>query len=555
MKKGEGLICKRFNYDRREWLIMESKIKDEKITRSHWIQFFALVFGAFVAIEAMAFQAPAIPVISQHFELPTYLAGLILLTFYIASATLYPIVGRLADQYGRKKMLIVGMVIFIISEVAAAISPDFTIFLVARVFQGVAVGFILPVAIAYIGVIFPPEKRGMASGIFSSVQAIAAMSGAAIAGYLILQYGWPIIYWISAALALLGLIVVLLFVEESKGEKQSSFDIIGIILIFVTAATLLSVSTIGKTFGFFSPYTIITVIVGLLTLALLWICENRIKNPLMELSLLKIRLFSMAVGINLLIVATFMLFIYCMNFFIASRPGGDASQTGLFYMFLYGAASIGGLVAGRLADRFSGRTILVNIFFIPIIIMFIFTMINSSTSFTIIAALAVGLGLISGANTPILMKFALNEVPKEKLAAGAGLFSFIRDFGTPLGSITGIVLFSTFKDATFKESLLASASNAGISSEHTAALITAGQTGIVENNNLAEQLSILGVSFDSIYATANAVSLTSAVHSIAYIAMAMFSIILLLCFLIPKSKKKTITIVAPEIKLVEEKLS
>lgn len=503
----------------------------------------------------MAFQAPAIPVISLHFGLPTYLAGLILLTFYVASATLYPIVGRLADQYGRKKMLVIGMIIFTISEIAAAIAPDFTIFLVARLFQGVAVGFILPIAIAYIGVIFPPEKRGMASGIFSSVQAIAAMSGAAIAGYLILQYGWPIIYWISAALAFLGLIVVLLFVEESKGEKQLSFDFIGIILIFVTSITLLSVSTIGKMFGFFSPFTIITLVVGIVAIVLLWIWENRIKNPLIELSLLKIRLFSMAVCINLLIVATFMLFIYCMNFFISSRPGGDASQTGLFYMFLYGASSIGGLVVGRLSDKFNGRSILISIFFIPTIVMIIFTTIDATTPFNIIAALAICLGFVSGANTPILMKFALNEVPKEKLAAGAGLFSFIRDFGTPLGSVSGIVLFSIFKDSAFKETLLASASEAGISSEHSAALIAAGQTGIVENSALSEQLSTLGVSFETIYTTANAAGLTSAVHSIAYIAMVLFAIILFLCFLIPKSKKEATTIIAPEIKMVEETLS
>ena len=534
----------------------ESKPQDAKVTRSQWVQFLALVFGAFVAIEAMAFQAPAIPVISQHFELPTYLAGLILLTFYVASATLYPIVGRLADQYGRKKMLIIGMVIFAISEVAAAIAPDFTVFLIARVFQGIAVGFILPIAIAYIGVIFPPEKRGMASGIFSSVQAIAAMSGAAIAGYLILQYGWQITYWLSAILAVLGLIVVLVFVEESKGEKQTSFDFIGLILIFVTSATLLSVSTIGKTFGFFSPYTIITLIVGIVALTLLWICENRINNPLVELSLLKIKLFSMAVGINLLIVATFMLFIYCMNFFITSRPGGDASQTGLFYMFLYGASSIGGLIVGRLSDKISGRSILITIFFIPTIIMFIFTMLDASMPFNIIAALAVCLGFVSGANTPILMKFALNEVPKEKLAAGAGLFSFIRDFGTPLGSVSGIVLFSIFKDAAFKETLLASATEAGIASEHSAALLAAGQTGTVENSALAEQLSSLGVSFESIYSTANAAGLTSAVHSIAYIAMALFAMILLLCFLIPKAKKAPApAVIAQEMVVVEETVS
>ncbi len=183
-------------------------------------------------------------------------------------------------------------------------------------------------------------------------------------------------------------------------------------------------------------------------------------------------------------------------------------------------------------------------------------MIDVTIPFSNLAVLAVCLGFVSGANTPILMKFALNEVPSEKLAAGAGLFSFIRDFGTPLGSVTGIVLFSIFKDTAFKETLLASASEAGISSEHSAALLAAGQTGTVENSALAEHLSSLGVSFESIYATANAAGLTSAVHTIAYIAMALFAIILLLCILIPKPKK----IPAPvtdtvEIKMVEETLS
>lgn len=505
--------------------------KSEKITKSQWVQFIALIFGAFVSIEAMAFQAPAI---SEHFQLPTYLAGLILLTFYVASATLYPIVGRLADHFGRKKLLVIGMIIFTLSELLAAISSDFTIFLIARVFQGMAVGFVLPIAIAYIGVIFPPEKRGMASGIFTSVQAIAGMSGAAIAGFLILQYGWPIIYWVSAVLALLGLIVILLFVKESKGEKNESFDFIGLILIFVTSISLLSVSTIGKAYGFLSPITIITGIIGFVSIITLWIAENRIKSPLIELSLLKIRQFSMAVGINVLIVATFQLFIYSMNFFISTRPGGDASQTGLFYMFLYGAASIAGLVVGRLSDKFNPRTILIFIFFIPIIVMFIFSFIDATTSFKLIASLAVFLGFVSGSNTPILMKFALNETPSEKLAAGSGLFSFIRDFGVPLGSVSGIVLFSTIKDSVFQKTLLANANEAGIGNEYTNALLTAGKTGTVSDPALTDQLSTVGLTFETLYNSATSAGLTSAIHLIAYVTLVLFAIILLLCFLIPK---------------------
>ncbi|MGE7843506.1 hypothetical protein ACQKNX_22355 [Lysinibacillus sp. NPDC093712] len=152
------------------------------------------------------------------------------------------------------------------------------------------------------------------------------------------------------------------------------------------------------------------------------------------------------------------------------------------------------------------------------------------------------------------MKFALNEVPKEKLAAGAGLFSFIRDFGTPLDSVSGIVLFSIFKDTACKETLLASTTEAG--SEHSAALLAAGQTVTDENCALAEHLTSLGVSFESIFTTATAAGLTSAVHTIDYIAMALFAIILFLYFLIPKAKKAPVlAVIASGMVVVEETVS
>src|SRR5699024_313666 len=129
----------------------------------------------------MVFQAPAIPVIAKAFDVPTHLSGLIVISFYIMSAAFYPITGRLADQFGRKKIILTGMVLFMVSEFAAALSPTFTFLLTMRAFQGIAVACIFPIVIAYIGVIFPPEKRGFASGIFNGFQGIASMTGAAIA--------------------------------------------------------------------------------------------------------------------------------------------------------------------------------------------------------------------------------------------------------------------------------------------------------------------------------------------------------------------------------------
>lgn len=354
--------------------------------RSQWGQFAALVFGSFISIEAMVFQAPAIPSISQHFLLPTYLAGLIILSFYISSTALYPVMGRVADQFGRKRVLLFGMTIFAISEFAAALSPSFSFFLGARVVQGFAVACILPVAIAYIGAIFPPEKRGMATGILSAVQAIASMTGAVIAGYLVQQYGWTIIYWISGVLSIIGFVVIKVFVEESKGNGSRSLDFLGVFLLILTTGCMLSISTLVKSYGIFSHYTLGTLGLGVIAAISLWMAENRISNPIVELSLLKRRLYAMVVIIYLLVVAAFQSFIYSMNFFISSKPGGDVTEVGLFYMVIYGGSAIGGLIFGKLADKLNNKKLVLSILLIPIFTLFIFSFIDTQTPFSYISS-------------------------------------------------------------------------------------------------------------------------------------------------------------------------
>ncbi|WP_042348710.1 MFS transporter [Bacillus massiliigorillae] len=518
---------------------------ENKVQRSQWIQFIALLFGSFICIEAMVFQAPAIPSISQHFELPTYLAGLIILSFYITSASFYPIMGRFADQFGRKKILLFGMVIFAVSEVAAAISPNFSFFLIARVFQGFAVSCILPVAMAYISIIFPPEKRGFATGIFTAVQGCGSMTGAVIAGYLIKIYGWPIIYWVSAVLAILGFIVIKMFIVESKGEKTRSFDLLGAFLLFICAGSMLSVSTLVKSFGAASPYTLGTLALGVVAAIALWIVENRIANPIVELSLFKKRLFALAMIMNLLTVAGYQSFIYIMNFFISSSPGRDVSNVGLFYTIIYAGGVVGAILIGKLADKINNKKLVNFIYLIPIVTIFVFSMINVYTSFSYITILSIILGFSQGAITPILMKYTLSTIPADKLGAGSGVFTTFRDLGTPLGSVTGIIIFSSFTDAFTKSSLSDISKLEGISSNVMGALEQARISGGTKiEQSLANELQSLGITFQDLMTKATAEGLTTALQYSAYIIIGIFALVFIISLLIPKQKAEQ-TLAAP----------
>ncbi len=513
---------------------------ENKILRSQWIQFSALVFGAFIAIEAMVFQAPAIPAISQHFQIPTHLSGLIILSFYIASTALYPIAGRVSDQIGRKRVLLYGMTIFIISEVAAAISPNFSFFLVARVFQGFAVACILPVAIAYIGIIFPPEKRGFASGIFTAVQGIASTTGAVIAGFLVKIYGWSIIYWISAALALIGLFIVKFFVPESKGTGKVKLNFTGALLILICTGCLLSVSTMVSTFGVGSVYTLGVLTCGVGTAAILWFTENRNAQPILELSLLKKRLFAQLILINLIIQAAYQAFIYAMNFFISTRPNGDVSESGMFYMFIYAASVCGSLLFGKLIDKFNNKKLLIFSLSLPILTLILFSFITVSTTFSNVSLLAMLFGFGLGSATPIFIKNALSVMPEEKYGSGSGLFSFIRDFGAPLGSVTGIVLFSYLTGIFTNSSLQTQAEQAGVDPALMGAVEQAGLSGGEKvDESLTTELTSLGVTFDDLMAKASSDGLTFAIQNMAYILIAIFAIALILTFFLPTKKGGT----------------
>ncbi len=515
---------------------------ENKVQRSQWVQYIALLFGSFICIEAMVFQAPAIPSISQHFELPTYLAGLIIISFYITSASFYPIMGRIADRFGRKKILLFGMTIFFASEIAAAISPNFSFFLIARVFQGFAVACILPITMAYIGVIFPPEKRGFAIGIFTAVQGIGSMTGAVIAGYLIKIYGWPIIYWVSAGLALLGFFVIKFFIVESKGDKKVSFDLLGGLLLFICAASMLSLSTIVKSFGAASPYSLGTIALGVIAAILLWIVENRKENPIVELSLFKNRIFTLAMILNLLTVAGFQSFIYIMNFFISSTPGRDVSNVGLFYTIIYAGSVVGALIIGKLTDKFNNKKILNFMYIVPIVTIFIFSFIDIYTPFFYITILSIILGFSQGAITPIIMKYTLSTIPSEKLGAGSGVFTTFRDFGTPIGSVTGIIIFSSFTESITKSSLADISIQEGISANAIGALEQARLSqGANVQELLANELQSLGITIQELLTRATAEGLTVALQYSAYIIIAIFALVFIISLLLPKQKTERTT--------------
>lgn len=412
-------------------------------SRTAWKTYLALLFGTFITIEAAAFQAPALPSLTKHFGIPINLAALILMSYFLGLTVFAPIMGRLGDQRGRKRVLLAGLLGFAVSEIAAACAPNFPFFLGARIAQGLSVACILPGVFAYIGHLFPEQRRGMALGIFAMTMTLGAASGGLLGGLLIDRFGWPAVYWISGVLAFIGIVPVALLVPDIRSNQPAApFDLKGAMYLFATIGALLSLPTWIGNFGATSPYTALIVVTGLLGLTMLWRNGQRVAAPVVEIDILRRPAFALPSAIYWLHLLSFSGVVYALAFFINGRPGGSAAQFGFVTLFLYGSSVLAAPLAGRLVDRIAPRSVTITALAGTLGGLALLLTIRSDTPLWFVIATVCVLGVMMGCNTPAVMKLALGAVPHDRLGAGTGLFSTLRDLGAPTGSSVSLATFS-----------------------------------------------------------------------------------------------------------------
>ena len=505
-------------------------------SRSPWQVYLVLLFSTFVTIEAAAFQAPAIPSVARHYGIPINLSALILLFYFLALTVFAPIMGRLADRVGRKRILMFGLLVFGLAEFLAASAPAFPLFLAARFLQGFGVACILPGVMAYVSDLFPARSRGTALGVLTLAMTLGAASGGLLGGLLIDSFGWSSVYWISGALAIAGLAPVASLVPEIRSsEARRPFDLAGALLLFVTIGALLSLPTWAGNFGIYSSYTLAVLCAGVLGLVMLVRGGSRTAAPVVDFSILKQRSFALPTAIYWLHLLSFSGVLYALAFFINGRPGGSASQFGFVSLFLYGSSMVSAPISGRLVDRMNPRGVSIFALTGTLIALVMFTTIRVDTPLWFIVLTVSALGLMMGANTPAIMKLALGAVPRERMGVGTGLFRMLCDLGSPTGSAFALAVFGTSLAIHTGQALTARAKALGVGDEFLdslAALFASKGKTVVPA--LAEQLQARGTDAKELLRLAGLDGLSGALPSVGYLLLGMVSLAWLLSFLLPR---------------------
>ncbi|WP_198295439.1 MFS transporter [Diaminobutyricimonas sp. LJ205] len=263
--------------------------------------------------------------------------------------------GKLGDRYGRKKMYILGVVLFGITSVAIGLVGTVEGVLVFRALQGVSAALLMPQTIALLRATFPREKFGMAVGIWGGVSSVSIAGGPLVSGLLVQSLGWEWVFYINVPIAIAGVVMAALVIRETAVEKGGRIDILGIILLAGALFAVVFAVVQAQSWGWGSIATIGVFAAALVLFALFVLVEARVASPLIPLSLFKTA--GVSVG-GLVFVANFFAILgvtFLLTLFLMNSLGNGTATAGLMMLpmsaFAIPSAPIGALLTSKIGPR------------------------------------------------------------------------------------------------------------------------------------------------------------------------------------------------------------
>ncbi|OBE94899.1 MFS transporter [Mycolicibacterium elephantis] len=258
--------------------------------------------------------------------------------------------GRIGDIYGRRRALLAGVALFGLASAACALAPTVTVLIVFRAIQGLGAALIFPVSISVLTNAFPAAKAGHAIGLAYGIAALGNAGGPLIGGLLTDTVGWRWIFWLNLPLVLACLVIGAWSIAESHDHTvPRRLDVTGLALI--TAAIGLFTLTFDRvpSWGWLSGSTLLFFAGALAAMAGFVVAENRIRWPLVDLSLARNPKFVILVVAGTISNIAYAVTIFLSTLYLQQARGLDPLTAGLVFLGPSAGAALGGVLSGRLA--------------------------------------------------------------------------------------------------------------------------------------------------------------------------------------------------------------
>ncbi|GAB2578876.1 MFS transporter [Paractinoplanes abujensis] len=322
------------------------------------VLYLALGGLAFAVLQSLV--SPALATIGRDLQVSTADVSWIVTAYLLSASVLTPILGRLGDMAGKRKVLIVVLAILAAGTVVAALAPNLAVLIVGRVLQGAA-GAILPLSIGIVRDELPRERVATTVGLISAIFGIGAGIGIVAAGPIVEHLSWHWLFWLPLALVVIALMGAIFGMKESPVRTPGKLDVVGATILSVSLVGLLLAISKGQAWGWGDAKTVGLLALGVVGLIVFVLVELKVREPLIDMRLMKVRgvwatdLVALILGFAMF--GTFLLVPTLIQLPAATGYGfgKSVSQAGLFLLPTVVMMVLFGPLAGILNRKFGPK--------------------------------------------------------------------------------------------------------------------------------------------------------------------------------------------------------
>lgn len=381
--------------------------------------------------------APALPAIAGDLHTSTGNVSWVLTAYLLAASVLTPILGRLGDMLGKRRVMMVVLILLAAGTVLAALAPNLVVLVIGRALQGAA-GAILPLSIGIVRDELPRERVGVIIGLLSALFGLGAGLGIVLAGPIVEHLSWRWLFWFPLVLIAVALVGVIVGVPESPVRAPGRLDLVGAGVLSVSLVTLLLAVSEGGDWGWGSATILTLFVVGVVAMVGFVLFELRVREPLINMRLMALR----GVWTTNLVGLTFGFVMYGTFLLIPTLLelpavtgygfGKDVTTAGLFLLPSTLAMLVFGPMSGLLDRRFGpkvplmlGAALVTAAFALPAIA-------HDASWQLLVLAVATGAGI--GLAFAAMANAIIESVPVTHTGEASGVNSIARTIGGSIGS-------------------------------------------------------------------------------------------------------------------------
>lgn len=401
-----------------------------------------LLSGGFISILNQTLMITAIPPIMEEMGVSANTGQWLTTIFMLVNGIMIPITAFLMERYTTRQLFTTAMSIFTLGTLFAAFAFDFNSLIIGRVIQSVGAGIMMPLMQSVFLLMFPVKSRGMAMGLVGLVISFAPAIGPTISGWIITTYSWRAVFYIILPIGILEVLIGLKVMKNVTTLTYPKLDILSIILSSFGFGGLLYGFTSAGNNGWGSVVTVLSLLIGAVTLLLFILRQLRLQAPMLEFRVFKNPIFTLSVILPMIAFLGLIGTETLVPLYMQNMRGFTAMESGI--AILPGALINGMMspITGKIFDRYGAKWLGVIGFTIITISTFAFTNLGIGTSMLTITILyAIRMFGISMVMMPATTA-GLNQLKDSLIPHGIAMTNTLRQVAASIGTAVIITVMT-----------------------------------------------------------------------------------------------------------------